>query len=252
MNVINQYTSPCTAALFGTDTTYSVEADSITVGKFVTANSATLSGTNAFSSSTVGSTLYSTLKTDNNLAYLYGRYRIETLCDQECRDFRMGTLADALYKQMNDTYADLKVLVYVTAIGGALALFAMFVLVVVKSRAISQDYLYFYVYLLLVLLLITILLCIMMSDFKNVYKVNRNKLKTVGERCITDLRWKKVPTTLYNKTDMSSEKMWVDIFVTCCFIMVVVAIWQLYSISTALEEMNKPIGTWAVDENLVG
>merc|ERR550537_396801 len=126
----------------------------------------------------------------------------------------------------------------------------MFVLVMVRSRAISQDYLYFYGYCLFVLLIIVFLLCFMISDMRKIYRVNREKLKTVGVRCITDPHWKKVPQTMYEKTDMSSEHFWAEFFLAVSILVSVVAIWFLYSISTQLEEMNKPIGTWAVNENL--
>jgi len=142
---------------------------------------------------------------------------------------------------MNATYGDLKVLVYVSVIGGGIAFFVMLYLVFIRSNAISQEYMYFYCYVLLVLVIMIVLLSMMISDMRKVFRVNREKLKT-GTRCITDAGWKKVPTTMYNKTNMDSEHTWACVFLAFSEIMALVAAWFLYSITTALEKMNKPMG----------
>lgn len=136
------------------------------------------------------------------------------------------------------TYADVKTIVYISALGGGVALIAFCYLVHKKYNASQQEYLYFYCFVLLVLVIMVILLGLLISDMRNVYNANRAKL-LAGATCVTDAGWSKLPTEMYNKSSMDSEHAWCCTFLAFSVIMALVALWSLYDISTSLDKLNR-------------
>lgn len=95
--------------------------------------------TDSMGSSQVGTKLEAAYKADSTVATLNGRFRIETKCDDFCRDLKgMSTIMGSLKKQMDSTYGDMKTIIYVTAIGGGLVFLFSLYLILLKNNAQQQ------------------------------------------------------------------------------------------------------------------
>jgi len=170
--------------------------------------------------------------------YLYGRSRIETTCSETCRNFRIGTLATTLLTQMNETYDDVRTILYIAVIGSGVALIVMLYLVYRRNSATQTQYLYFYLFCLAVLVVVFILLCLLVSDMRSVYNVNRDALNT-GAACVTNLDWRKLPQRLYTDTNMDSEHAWAVTWLCFTTVFILVAVVALYLITQRLGQLQK-------------
>jgi hypothetical protein len=217
MAVIKEVQSPCNVQRFGTDTVYSHEADQYPLGQFVQNN-------NVFSATSMGTVLYDAYKTSTEKAKLFGRFHIETGCSAACQDFRIAPHATAMYTQMMDTYGDIRVILYISVIGGVIAMCVCLYLVSKYSRATQKEYTYFYEFCLVVLTVIAILLIILVMDMRRVYNVQRARLLE-GAACISDQGWANVPRRMHAESNMDSEHTWACVWLATTLIMIVVMVY---------------------------
>lgn len=70
---------------------------------------------------------------------------------------------------MTNTYADLQVIIYITAIGGGLAMLWALYLIFLRSDATQGEYMQFWGVTLLVLLIIVILLACLVHSMSTTY-----------------------------------------------------------------------------------
>jgi NADH:ubiquinone oxidoreductase subunit 6 (subunit J) len=90
--------------------------------------------------------------------------------------------------QMLDAYADLQVIIYVSAIGGYLCAIWAVYLIFIKSQATQMQYLQFWGATMLVLLITVIILCMFVTKMSRRYNKNRALLLGV-KACITEPKW---------------------------------------------------------------
>jgi hypothetical protein len=193
----------------------------------------------------MGSVLHTAWAASTEKVKLFGRYKIEMGCSTQCQDFRLTPIATAMYNQMVSTYGDIKTILYISCIGGGVALMLMGYLVYIRSNATQREYLNFFTFVLLLVVVMIILLAMLLSDMRGVYNVNREKLK-VGTGCITDAGWKKLTQQMYLQSDMSSEHNWTIFFLVWSILTVLCGAWTIFKVMAGLERLNKG---WVGDVN---
>lgn len=135
---------------------------------------------------------------------------------------------------MLDTYADIKVILYIAVIGGLIAMGVCLYLVSLRNQATQQQYTYFYEFCLVVLTVLAILLIILVMDMRRVYNVQRAKLLE-GAACISDEGWAKVPRMMHTESNMDSEHTWACVWLAACLVMIVVMVYVFCTASQELE-----------------
>lgn len=100
----------------------------------------------------------------------------------------MGNIMTTLNTQMAAAYGDLKVIIYITAIGGGLCMLWCAYLVWRRSEATQSEYLQFWGATLLVLVVTCILLALFVSNVSSTYNANRANLPVLAS-CITNTKW---------------------------------------------------------------
>lgn len=161
------------------------------------------------------------MKDETSIVSLYTMHRIEMLCGNTCQKKKLGPVMTGLEKQMKDAYADLQVIIYVSAIGGFISLFYCLYLVSKKSQATQQEYVNFWGFTIFVLLIVTIMLCLFVVKMSRRYSASRANLLAV-RNCITNTSWKKLVTNLHTMTNMNAEHNWGITWLTFGLLLIVV------------------------------
>lgn len=138
---------------------------------------------------------------------LYRQHRIEMSCTATCQAQLLTPTMTSLNTQMQAVYSDLKVLVYVTAIGGGVCMLWCLYLISQKSEADQEQYLQFWGAALLVLVVTCILLGLLVHSMSTQYNATRNSLPAVAA-CITNTQWKALPNNIFAQSSMESEHNW--------------------------------------------
>lgn len=178
----------------------------------------------------VGTVLDTELKKQNSVVQLYSMHRIEMACDSTCQGHKLGPIMTALETQMKDAYADLQVIIYVSAIGGGISLIYCLLLVMKKSQATQNEYVQFWGLTLLVLLIVTIMMCMFVVKMSRRYNVSRNTLPVIG-KCITNSSWKKLTTQLFTDTNMDAEHNWGITWMTFGILLVLAMLYIMMTVS---------------------
>jgi len=148
-----------------------------------------------------------------------------------------------MFTQMVSSYSDIKVILYISAIGGGVCLLYCLYLVFLRSDATQQEYMYFYGFALVCLIVLAFLLGFLISDLSGTYNAHRNTLTTKAA-CISDATWQKVPRAIFTESSMDSERSWAIAFLVFVLLMIVVMLYMLFTISSALEKVNRPGQGW--------
>lgn len=188
----------------------------------------------------MGSALYGVVSTATSQAVsLWAQHRIEMGCSATCQGYSMTNTMTNMQKQMNAAYADLKVIIYITAIGGGLCMMWCAYLVWRRSEATQAEYLQFWGATLLVLVVTCILLALFVSSMSSSYQANRALLPQIAT-CITNTQWKQLPTQIYNLSSMDSEHNWAITWLTFGVLLALVMGYVMMTVSQQLEKLNRP------------
>lgn len=209
------------------------EATSYSLGEFYKDNS------KHWNKNAVGAVLDADLKDENSVVQLYSMHRIEMACDNNCQGYKLGTVMTNLETQMKDAYADLKVIIYVSAIGGGLALIYCLYLVWKRSQATQDEYVQFWGLALVVLIIVTIMMCMFVVKMSRRYNANRNMLPVI-KNCITNSSWKKLTDQLYKGTNMTAEHNWAITWLTFGILLVLVMLYMMMTVAGQLERLSRP------------
>lgn len=142
---------------------------------------------------------------------------------------------------MVETYGDIQVLIYVTAIGGGLCLVWCLYLILLKREATQQEYLNFWGVTLLVLCVTAVLLGLLVHSMSTSYNAKRNQLPVIGN-CITNLKWRAVTTAMYDQSNMETEHNWAIAFLTFSILFIIAMLVVFVRVSQGLEQINAAKG----------
>jgi len=140
-------------------------------------------------------------------------------------------------KQMNSTYDDLQVIIYISAIGGGLAMLWALYLIFLRSDATQGEYVQFWGVTLLVLFVVVILLAFLVHSMSTVYLTNRAKLPAIAN-CITSPQWKVVPQTIFKNSSMESEHNWAITWLTFGVMLLLAMLGVFVKTSGELAKLN--------------
>jgi len=91
-----------------------------------------------------------------------------------CQNMKIEPIMTAMLAEMTDTYADIQVLIYITAIGGGLCMLFCLMLIMKRSEASQDEYFQFWGATLLVLLVTMILMGLLVHSMSTNYNAQRN------------------------------------------------------------------------------